>query len=164
MSIYKERPIRVRQDKDLNAVNLEKVLQHVDQLLRSLDEQHDGLFGEDFVTDQDIYCRDLITEGDSIYLGSKIPANKIRIDQGDLKFNEDKILTELDLVEIGEHVDDMDNPHQTTAVQVGALPIGTGPGDIGALPETAFSGLSKISVAAVAPTAPTVNDLWIDIS
>jgi hypothetical protein len=34
----------------------------------------------------------------------------------------------------------------------------------GKLAASAFSGLSKISVAATAPASPTVNDLWVDIS
>jgi hypothetical protein len=55
------------------------------------------------------------------------------------------------LLNIQAHIASTNNPHGTTAAQVGALAT------------TAFVGLSIITVAATPPGTPSVNDLWIQI-
>ena len=43
------------------------------------------------VLDADLYCRDLITSGDSIYIGSKKKKNKLNVKADELYYNEIKI-------------------------------------------------------------------------
>lgn len=63
-----------------------------------------------------------------------------------------------------------DGPNEKTAnkgAASGYAPLGADskvPNSNSQMPSTAFSGLSQITVAAVAPGAPAVGDLWCDTS
>jgi hypothetical protein len=77
---------------------------HVASIFDKLKLAIDHMINTDFVTEKDIYCRDLITAANSIYLGEKNPKNRLSIQRsketGDLVIVfEDKILTTEPVVE-----------------------------------------------------------------
>ena len=51
----------------------------------------EGIIDVDFVTEKDIYCRDLITSEASIYIGEKSPRNKLEVIDGQLIFAKKKM-------------------------------------------------------------------------
>ena len=72
-------PVYRGKDRDLGNI-LDKVREAVDHLINT-----------DFITEKDIYCKDLITASDSIYMGEKSPKCKMEIKDGELVFKGEKV-------------------------------------------------------------------------
>ena len=60
-------------------------------ILDKLREAVEGLVDIDFVTEKDIYCNDLITSSNSIYIGEKSPRNRLEVIDGQLIFAKKKM-------------------------------------------------------------------------
>lgn len=69
---------------------------HLSDIFDRLQRAVDHLVNTDFVTEKDIYCRDLITSAASIYIGEKSPKCKIDIVEGNLRFAQQKVSTDSD--------------------------------------------------------------------
>ena len=66
-------------------------------ILDRLREAVDKISRTDFITEKDIYCRDLITSENSIYIGSKSSKNKLENLRKDLYFNKIRLTNSGDL-------------------------------------------------------------------
>jgi len=60
-------------------------------ILEKLREAVEGMVEIDFVTEKDIYCRDLVTSSNSIYIGEKSPRNRLEVINGQLIFAKKKM-------------------------------------------------------------------------
>jgi len=60
-------------------------------ILDKLREAVERIIDTDFVTEKDIYCRDLVTSSESIYIGEKSPRNKLEVINGQLIFAKKKM-------------------------------------------------------------------------
>jgi len=60
-------------------------------ILDKLREAVERIIDTDFVTEKDIYCRDLVTSENSIYIGEKSPRNRLEVINGQLIFAKKKM-------------------------------------------------------------------------
>jgi len=74
--------------------------EHLSRILDKIKQAIDHIVNTDFVTEKDIYCRDLITSTASIYIGEKKPTNKLDIVRGKLRFAQENMATDKETIKL----------------------------------------------------------------